>query len=89
MGAIKLFGTRNRDEAHRQLEEVLAGGQHPRASCREDTDDPNEPYTVWSDGPDPYIRPPDPPAPAPMSEDQMLDRLMDKLLARLKAKGEV
>ncbi len=46
---IKLFGTTNRDESHAKLEEVLASGEYPMACCREDLNNPTEPYTVWSD----------------------------------------
>ena len=47
-----LFKTKNRDESHRKLEEILASGRHPRAHCQEDPND-NEPYTVWDPSDDP------------------------------------
>jgi len=83
MAGVKLFGTKDRDTSHAKLEEILKLGEYPRASCREDINDPLEPYTVWSDNPDPYIREPEPPAARPMTEDQMLDALAVKLLERL------
>lgn len=47
---IKLFGTDDRAAAHARLEEILAQGQYPEACCREDLNNPTEPYTVWSNG---------------------------------------
>jgi hypothetical protein len=82
MPAIKLYSFKDRDESHKKLEQVLAEGIYPRASCRENTNEP-EPYSVWSDGPEPHILPPEPPKKEPMTEDEMLDRLAIKLLARL------
>jgi len=43
----KLYETKDRDESHRKLEEVLRDGKHTLAECRED---PNAelPYQVWS-----------------------------------------
>ena len=46
---VKLFGTTDRAEAHAKLAEILALGEYPRACCREDANDPIEPYQVWSD----------------------------------------
>lgn len=85
MPAVKLFEFKNRHEAHLKLEEVLAEGQHPRASCREDPNAP-EPYQVWSDGPEPHILPPEAAPAAALSEDELLDRLAAKLLERLESK---
>lgn len=88
----KLFGTTDRDAAHAKLAEILAAGTHPRASCREDPNDPNEPFTVW-DGPDhPDNWPPrveSKPVPVSETEEQTLDRLADKLLARLRQRGAI
>jgi len=46
--ATKIFETRDRDESHKKLEEVLHNGTHPRAECREA--DERGFYSVW-DGP--------------------------------------
>jgi hypothetical protein len=83
MPATKLHAFKNRDEAHKKLEEVLAAGLHPGASCREDLNEP-EPYQVWSNGPEAHVLPPEP---AAMSEDDMLDRLAAKLLERMEKKA--
>jgi len=48
MAAVKLFGTGDRDESHRKLEEVLASGLHPLAECREDPNHAEHPFQVWS-----------------------------------------
>ena len=47
MEPIKLAEFNNREDAHAELERVLAEGTHPKAECRED---PNAamPYQVWS-----------------------------------------
>lgn len=45
----KLFGFRDRDEAHQKLAEVLAEGTYPFACCRENPNDASEPYQVWDD----------------------------------------
>lgn len=50
----KLFGGQDRDEAHRQLEKVIKGKKHPAACCREDPNDTDEPFQVWSGPPSPY-----------------------------------
>lgn len=82
--ATKLFSTTDRDGSHAKLEEILATGQHPRAECREDPNDP-EPYSVWDDSAAPFTKPPDPPAPAePELSEAMLDRLADKIAAKLR-----
>lgn len=44
--AVKLFTTRDREESHRKLEEVLREGRFPAAECREADAEGN--YTVWS-----------------------------------------
>lgn len=44
----KLFGFRDRNEAHQKLAEVLAEGTYPFACCRENPND-SEPYQVWDD----------------------------------------
>lgn len=90
MAGIKLFGTKDRAESHAVLEQVLAVGEHPRASCREDANDPNEPYQVWSDTPDPFTREPEPVAPAEAPalaalDDAALNKLADILLAKMGA----
>ena len=79
----KLWGGKNRDVSHKKLADILAAGTHPFASCRENPNDSNEPYTVWDGPDDPNIRPPEPPVPKPMSEDEMLDRLAAKLMERI------
>jgi hypothetical protein len=85
MPAIKLHVFKIRDDAHRKLAEVLASGEHPRACCREDTND-QEPYQVWSDGPEPHVLPPEPHKAAAITEDEMLDKLAIKILAHLDKK---
>lgn len=45
----KLFGFRDRDEAHQKLAEVLAEGTYPFACCREDPNNQDEPFQVWDD----------------------------------------
>lgn len=52
MPGVKLFGFTDRDASHRKLEEVLEEGVYPRACCREDPNDREEPYQVWSDSHD-------------------------------------
>jgi hypothetical protein len=84
-----LFDFPDQDSAHKKLEEVLAGGEHPMACCRID---PNvkRPYQVWDTGP-----PAEPsPGPAPTIEKQIaklsepeLDALAEKIAARLHAQG--
>jgi len=64
----KLFGGKNRHESHLVLEKVLAEGFHPRACCREDPNDLEEPYQVWTDNPPPNRRPIEPPPAAPAPE---------------------
>jgi len=86
MRCRKLFGTTDRGASHQKLAEILASGTDPLACCREDPNDPDHPYQVWSGGPEPYVLPPEPPAPAPPSEDELLDRLAEKLMARMIAK---
>lgn len=44
--STKLHETKDRDESHKLLEQVLATGVHPRAECREA--DGNGFYSVWS-----------------------------------------
>jgi hypothetical protein len=46
--AVKLFDSKDRDESHRKLEEVLASGLHPAAECREDPNDRERPFQVWN-----------------------------------------
>lgn len=44
----KLFETKEREKAHRELARVLKSGEYPLAECREYRNDPN-PYQVWSE----------------------------------------
>jgi len=80
----KLYTFRDRDECHKMLEEVLRSGQHPLASCRENTGDPSEPYTIW-DGPDDPNPPPARPA-IPPTEEELVERLAEKVAAIIKKK---
>jgi len=84
-----LFKTKDRDESHRKLEEVLASGAYPKAECREA--DENGDYTVWSG---PMVREPEP-APLPPTAEQIaaslddvqLGKLADMIAARMKGGG--
>ena len=87
MAGTKLYGTKDRAASHRMLEDILVTGTYPRAACREDENDAEEPYTVWSDSPDPFLRSPDPPA-VPQDEEAFLERLTEKLLARLERRKQ-
>lgn len=77
---------KDRDESHLTLEKVLATGEYPQAECREDYNDP-EPYQVWSA---PIVREPAPPSPPPPPtpdlSDEILDKLAEKLLAKMTSK---
>ena len=65
----KLYASKDRDEAHRHLADVLA--QHPAAECR---DDPNAGETSVYDGPE--DRPPQPPGLiSKPAEDALVDRI--------------
>lgn len=46
MPSTILFSTFDRDECHRQLEEILAKGEYPKAECREADEKGN--HTIWS-----------------------------------------
>jgi len=81
MPVEKLFGTRDRAASHKKLEDVLTEGEYPRASCREDPNDLEEPYTVWSDGPEPHVSLPSLPVP---TQEDVLDQLARKLLERIR-----
>lgn len=79
-----IFKTKDRDESHKKLEEVLAKGVHTSAECREA--DENGDYTVWSG---PMVREPAPPAPtasqiAASLDDSQMAKLADMIAARMK-----
>ena len=57
---VKLYGGKDRDEAHKRLAEILAHGEHPAAECREDPNDRDHPYQVWSGPLHPHERVPPP-----------------------------
>lgn len=84
--STRLFSTKDRDESHRKLEEVLASGDYPRAECREADEEGN--YTVW-DGPHQKVAEEPPPPPtvesvvAGLNEEQ-LDRLADLIAKKMK-----
>jgi len=60
---MKLFSSTDRDASHAELERILKSGEHPRAECREFSNDA-EPYQVWSE---PDVREPAPPSPPPVA----------------------
>jgi hypothetical protein len=76
-----LFKTKDRDESHRKLEEVLASGEHLKAECREA--DENGDYTVWSG---PAIREPASTIEQAVAslDDTQLGKLADMIAARMK-----
>lgn len=86
--AKRIMAFTERAAAHAALETERSGA-HPNAECRED---PNSeaPYEVW-DGPEEWVMPapPEPPDPAAVlaAEEAALDRLAEKLLARLREGG--
>lgn len=73
-----------RDESHKKLEEVLAGGKFPRAECRENHSAGE--YTVWDGPADPYVRPPEEPKADPL--DDLAEKLADRVLAKINKKME-
>jgi hypothetical protein len=78
-----LFKTKNRDESHAKLAEIIKAEKHRAAECREDIGDPNgECYQVWSG---PVFRAVDPVAATKeLSPDQLSD--LAELIAQ-KMKG--
>jgi hypothetical protein len=84
--STRLFKTKDRDESHRKLEEVLAGGLHPLAECREDHSQ-EDPYEVWDGQRDvPATPPPTPSSPATtLVLDQEAMEQLAELVAQLVA----
>ena len=87
--AEKLFQTKDRDESHGKLEQVLAEGEHPRAECRERDEDGY--YTVWSGPQNDGVSLPLVPVSAgtvpPRLHPEDLSALADMIVARMKAGG--
>lgn len=82
--ATKLFSTKIRDESHAKLAEFQKAGQLS-AECRVGPD-PGE-FSVW-DGPEaPFTKPPEDVSIKDAQLDALVDRVAEKILARLEAKG--
>lgn len=84
--AKRLFQTKDRDEAHKKLEEILADGVHQRAECREPSGDPEDAdfgmHTVW-DGPQREHGFPAPPAPEPSPPEVVVPAISEEHLGKL------
>lgn len=74
----------DRAEAHAFLD-ALDRKKHPKAECREDANS-EKPYQVWS-GPEEWVPAPPTPEPDPeallAAEEALLDRLAERLVAKL------
>lgn len=96
--AEKLLEVKDRNEAHKKLEELLAEGKYPNAECREEIENGNGKtlYQVW-DGSDEADYLAKRPAPKPVElapevqrkfvlSDEDVSRIADAILAKTKAK---